>query len=106
MAISRPFIDDDGDMYLHPRGGGIAVFLFQLENGNPRDMTGAQILFIVEDFEVQLTAGDTTDALVLTIEPGDLDFMIGKKKSFILLDETPTPPQVLMEGTIIVASMT
>ncbi len=105
MAISRPFIDSNGDMYLHPRSGGIAVFSFQLDNGNPRDMTGRQIFFEVSTFRTQLVAGDTNDALVLTIQPSDLAFMVGKKNSYILIDESSNPDQVLLEGSIIVAKL-
>ena len=106
MAISRPFVDQSGDMYLHPEGGGVAVYCFQMDNGTDRDMSASQVFFQVGTFRKQLTPGETSNALVLTILPGELNSLQGKKSNFILIDETNTPHLVILEGSIFVSKWT
>lgn len=102
MKNLTPFIDDSGNMHLHAREGGIAVFDFQEDDGTPRDMTGAQIFFEVPGFRKALTTGEAPSQLILTLERGDLNSYINKVTDFIVLDETGEVPHVIVEGKLVV----
>lgn len=97
-----PFIDDSGNMHLHAREGGIAIFDFQEDDGTPRDMTNADVFFEVKDFRKALTPGQQDHQLVLTIDRGELNQFLNQVNDFIVLDETGVVPHVIIEGKVIV----
>lgn len=97
-----PFIDENANMHLHAREGGIAVFDFEDDDGNPRDMTGASIFFEVEGFRKALDAGETSSQMLLIIDRGELNDFINKKREYVVLDETGVVPHVIVEGNLIV----
>ena len=89
-------------MQLHAREGGLAVLEFQEDDGTPRDMTTAELFFEVEGFRKALTAGETNNTRVLTIERGDLTQFLHKVTDYIIIDETGSVPHVLIEGKVVV----
>ena len=102
MKNLTPFIDDSGNMHLHAREGGLAVFDFQDDEGNPRDMSNASVFFETENFRKALGAGENPSQLILTIERGDLNSFLNSRVEYIILDETGDIPHVIMEGNVIV----
>lgn len=103
MKNLTPFIDDRGNMHVHGREGGVAVFEFQDEDGTPRNMSGASVFFEVKGFRKALQAGDTTSQMILIIERGDLNAYLNKTVDYVVLDETGTVPHVIIEGKLVVS---
>lgn len=97
-----PFIDENGNMQLHAREGGIAVLEFQEDDGTPRDMTTAQVFFEVPGFRKELSAGEQPSQRILIINRGDLVNFLNKVSDFIILDETGAVPHVIIEGKVVV----
>jgi len=103
MKNLTPFIDDDGNMHLHTREGGLATLDFQEDDGSPRDMTGASLFFEVEGFRKALSAGENASQMILLIERGELNQFRDKVSNYIIIDETGEVPHVLIEGKVIVS---
>ena len=106
MRTLPAFINENGDMSIHVREGGVAVFVFEDEAGNPRDMTNASVYFEIKGFRRKLTAGDQPNQLILTIQRSDLNAFQNQRNQFLVLDETGTVPHVIMDGNIIVRGWT
>lgn len=102
--INMPsIVTEQGDIRFHAKEGVMLQISFQDQDGNPRDMTGATVNFYVEGFQpITLTAGNTTDEMVLTIAKGTFDALIGKSADFVLVDETAVPPNIEWTGNIMI----
>lgn len=103
MKNLTPFIDETGDMHLHGREGGIAVFDFEDENRNPRDMTGASVYFETASFRKKLEPGEADSQLILILERGELATALNKRQDYVVIDETGEVPHVILEGNVIVS---
>jgi hypothetical protein len=101
MRELRPFIDDDGTIFLHQQEGGVAVFDFTDEEGVPRDMTFADVTFRMQGFSKALIAGDTTSQLVLELLASELPDSSEKARDYIILDSTGAVPHVILDGSVV-----
>lgn len=98
----RPFIDSDGDMTLHGREGGVAVFTFKDDSGQPRDMTEASVSFQTPNFSKDLEPGPESDQMTLTLEASELPNPMNKRLEYIILDSSGTVPHVICDGKLTV----
>lgn len=102
MKTTPSFIHTSGLMTLHAKEGGVAVFDFYEANGSTRDVSADPMFFEVPGFRKQLSLGEASNQLVLTIEPGDLAGFLRKVTEYIILDESGDVPRVILEGKLIV----
>lgn len=101
MKNLTPFIDESANMSIHAREGGYAEFEFQLDDGTPRDMSGAAIFFEVEGFRKQLVPHPTDLSIqILTLDRGDLNSFISRLTTYVILDETEEIPKVVVQGNV------
>jgi hypothetical protein len=102
MIESLPFIDDNGTIRVHTKGGGTAVFDFVTDADVPRDMSAAFVWFETEGLRQRLTVGDLPHQLVLSIQVGALNHLLNNPTQYVILDETGPTPQVLFGGDVLV----
>ena len=100
MIESMPFIDDNGTIRVHTRGGGVAILDFETDAGTPRDMSTASVWFETEGFQTQLTVGDQPHQLVLTVDVGDLNHLLNKPTEYVIVDRTTNPDQIIFSGKV------
>ena len=101
MLNMPPLVTEAGDLRVHGREGIYLPFVFQQDDGSPRDMTGADVRFELEGFTKALVAGDEADQMVLVIDQGELPDTIGRVVPFIVLDYSGATPHPVWEGNLI-----
>lgn len=97
-------IQENGLIRIHGQEGILVVFEFTTASGAARDMTGATVKLKTPLFEKALTVGDTTNTMVLTLQPSDIrPQMVNKKTPYVIVDESGAVPHVILASDIMVS---
>jgi hypothetical protein len=104
MKSIPPFVNRDGNIYVHNQAGGSITLQFYDASGVARNMTGGVVHFKTDAMApIVLTNGTQQNEKILTITPGQLSVMLQQKHQFIVVDESVSPPEPVWIGTIMVA---
>lgn len=96
-----PAVTEAGDIQLHGREGLLIPFVFEEDNGSPRDMSEAVVTFEIKGFTKPLTVGDETNHMVLSLNQGELPNTIGKVVDFVVVDYSGSIPHVIWAGKLV-----
>lgn len=104
MRNPYPVIDQQGDISIHNQQGVQIVLDFaDPVTGTPKVMTGRTVWFEVSNgTRIALTAGATTNTMVLTITQGQFAAVVDQLLKFVILDETTSPHELYWEGQLTV----
>lgn len=90
-------------MFLHGREGGRAVFTFEDDQGQPRNMTGAEVVFETSTGVTKaLVAGDASNKMTLILQAGDLS-VTSRPAEYIIIDRSGLVPQRILSGKLVVS---
>lgn len=100
MRNPYPVIDHQGDISIHNQQGVQILLNFSdPATGTPKLMTGRNVYFEVSNgTRIQLTAGTSSDTMVLTIPQSTFSSSLGQLLKFVILDETTATHELYWEG--------